>query len=119
MRMPSCARGSRSHDGKRNYAIVQFLLQTGLQLDEVEKSKIIYPDIAKSPKFAFDNDGIYSINTTYFIPIDMSLQYLVSLLNASLVDFFFRTISASIRGSYLRFFDQYVKQIPIRRIYFI
>ncbi len=34
MRMPSCARGSRSHDGKRNYAIVQFLLQTGLQLDE-------------------------------------------------------------------------------------
>src|SRR5436853_3070735 len=34
MRMPSCARGSRSHDGKRNYAIVQFLLQTGLRLDE-------------------------------------------------------------------------------------
>jgi site-specific recombinase XerD len=34
MSMPSCARGSRSHDGKRNYAIVQFLLQIGLQLDE-------------------------------------------------------------------------------------
>ena len=30
MRMLSWARGSRSHDGKRNYAIVQFLLQTGL-----------------------------------------------------------------------------------------
>ena len=34
MRMPSCARGSRSHDGKRNSAMVQFLLQTGLRLDE-------------------------------------------------------------------------------------
>ena len=32
MRMPSCARESRSHDGKRNYAIVQFLLQTGWPL---------------------------------------------------------------------------------------
>ncbi len=57
MRMPSCARGSRSHDGKRNYAIVQhshdgkrnyaivqFLLQTGLQLDEC--SQLMLSDIS-------------------------------------------------------------------------
>ena len=43
MRMPSCARGSRSHDGKRNYVIVQFLLQTGLQLDEC--SQLMLSDI--------------------------------------------------------------------------
>jgi hypothetical protein len=35
-----------------------------------------------------------------------------------LIEFFFHTISASIRGGYLRFFDQYVTQIPIRRISF-
>ena len=44
MRMPSCTRGSRSHDGKRNYAIVQFLLQTGLQLDEC--SQLMLSDIS-------------------------------------------------------------------------
>ena len=43
MRMPSCARGSRSHDGKRNSAIVQFLVQTGLQLDEC--SQLMLSDI--------------------------------------------------------------------------
>jgi hypothetical protein len=74
---------------------------------EFEKPKIIYPDIAKSSKFAFDSGGFYSINTTYFIPADVDQIYLVPLLNSSLVEFFFRTISASIRGSYLRFFDQY------------
>jgi len=42
--MPSCARESRSHDGKRNYAIVQFLLQTGLQLDE--RSQLMLSDIS-------------------------------------------------------------------------
>jgi len=85
---------------------------------DFEKPKIIYPDIAKTSKFAFDTNGIYSINTTYFIPIDARQKYLISLLNSSLVEFFFRSISASIRGSYLRFFDQYVTQIPIRRITF-
>ncbi len=85
---------------------------------EFEKPKIIYPDIAKSCQFAFDTYGNYSVNTTYFFPIDVSQVYLVPLLNSSLVEFFFRTISASIRGSYLRFFDQYVTQIPIRRINF-
>jgi integrase len=43
MSMPSCARGSRSHDGKRNYAMVQFLLQTGLELDEC--SQLMLSDI--------------------------------------------------------------------------
>jgi hypothetical protein len=85
---------------------------------EFEKPKIIYPDIAKSCQFAFDTDGNYSVNTTYFFPIDISKMFLVPLLNSFLVEFFFRAISASIRGSYLRFFDQYVTQIPIRYINF-
>ena len=41
MRMTSCTRENRSHDGKRNYAIVQFLLQTGLQLDECSQLMLL------------------------------------------------------------------------------
>jgi len=85
---------------------------------EFEKPKIIYPDIAKSCKFAFDTDGNYSINTTYFMSIDTDQEYLISVLNSSLIEFFFKTISSSIRGGYLRFFDQYVTQIPIHSINF-
>ena len=84
--------------------------------EEFEKPKIIFPDIADGCKFAFDTAGIYSTNTTYLMPVDPSQKYLVSLLNSSLVEFFFRDLSALIRGGYLRFFTQYVTQIPIRRI---
>jgi hypothetical protein len=86
--------------------------------EEFEKPKIIFPDIAKGCKCAFDTEGIYSTNTTYFIPIDEGQKILVPILNSSLVEIFFRTISALIRGDYLRFFTQYVTQIPIRRIAF-
>lgn len=50
------------------------------------------------------------------MPVDAAQKYLVALLNSSLIEFFFRKISALIRGDYLRFFTQSVTQIPIRRI---
>ncbi|MDQ6662261.1 MAG: Eco57I restriction-modification methylase domain-containing protein, partial [Chloroflexota bacterium] len=86
--------------------------------EEFEKPKIMFPDIANRSQFALDTDGIYSTNTTYFIPVHESQKYLFPLLNSSLIEFFFRTISASIRGGYMRFFYQYMTQIPIRRIIF-
>lgn len=52
------------------------------------------------------------------MPIDNNQKYLIPLLNSSLVEFFFRTISVLIRGGYLRFIYQYVTQIPICRIAF-
>jgi hypothetical protein len=86
--------------------------------EDFEKPKIIFPDITNGCNFAFDVEGFYSTNTTYFIPIDAEQKYLVPLLNSSLVEFFFRTKPALLRGDYLRFFTQYVTQIPIRRITF-
>ena len=86
--------------------------------NEFERPKIIFPDIAIRSQFAFDKDGMYSTNTTYIIPIDESQKYLLPLLNSSLIEFFFKTISALLRGGYLRFINQYVTQIPIRRIMF-
>ncbi len=86
---------------------------------EFERAKIVFPDIANGSKFALDTDRIYSVNTTYIIPIEETQKYLVPLLNSSLIEFYYRTISASIRGGYLRFFTQYVSQIPIRRINFV
>ncbi|HEY6540523.1 MAG TPA: TaqI-like C-terminal specificity domain-containing protein, partial [Ktedonobacteraceae bacterium] len=83
---------------------------------EFEKPKIMFPDIAKRCQFAYDTDGYFSGNTTYIMPISADQKYLLPLLNSSLNEFFFQTISAQIRGGYLRFIYQYVTQIPIRRI---
>ena len=76
-----------------------------------ERPKIVFPDIAKDLRFAFDTQNIYTNNTTYFIPADD--LYLLGLLNSSSVEEFYVELSAQIRGGYLRFFTQYLKQIPI------
>ncbi len=79
---------------------------------EFEGPKIIYPDIAQHPKFLLDESGSFSSNTTYFIPVtDMQL---LGLLNSKLVWWFYGTITASIRGGFVRYFSQYMEQIPIK-----
>jgi len=73
--------------------------------------KIAFPDIAKQPRFAFDTSGSYLANTAYFIPADD--WYLLGILNSRpLLDVYLQ-LNASIRGGYLRFFDQYIGHLPI------
>lgn len=76
-----------------------------------ENPKIIFPDIAKEPRFTLDKSGYYFSNTAYAIPSDD--LFLLGVLNSSTVETIYRTMSAQIRGGYLRFFAQYVEKIPI------
>uniref|UniRef100_UPI001C1E45FB type IIG restriction enzyme/methyltransferase n=1 Tax=Hymenobacter siberiensis TaxID=2848396 RepID=UPI001C1E45FB len=78
---------------------------------EFEKPKICFPDIAPILSFTLDVSGACLANTGYFLPIDD--LFLLGVLNSSLIDVYFRSLSASIRGGYLRFFKQYVEQLPI------
>ena len=87
---------------------------------EFERSKIIYPDIAKESRFSFDNTSSYPVNTIYVIPGED--KYLLALLNSKLV-FFFMAQNSSVLGDAdnqgrLRFFGQYMEQLPIRKINF-
>ena len=51
------------------------------------------------------------------MPVDATQKYLTALSEfTQLIEFFFRKISALIRGDYLRLFTQSVNEIPIRRI---
>jgi len=85
--------------------------------EEFERPKIIFPDISQRSNFAFDRiGGYYSANTTYIIPSNN--KYLFSLLNSSLSTFYYKNLLSEYRGGYLRFFTQYLEQIPIRRISF-
>ena len=83
----------------------------------MEGPKIIFPDIATTPRFALDTCGHYSSNTTYFIPSDD--KYLLGLLNSRLGSFYFAHTCAGLEGkteTYLRFFGQYMEHFPVRII---
>jgi type I restriction-modification system DNA methylase subunit len=76
-----------------------------------EKAKIIYPDISKEIRFAMDTVGYYSSNTTYFIALED--WFLLGILNSSSMQWYVSEISAEIRGGYMRFFGQYLENLPI------
>lgn len=83
--------------------------------NEFEKPKIMLPDISLRGNFALDVDGgKYLANTAYMIGSDKT--FLLGVLSSSVVYFFYRNISSSYRGGYLRFIYQYLEQIPIVEI---
>jgi type I restriction-modification system DNA methylase subunit len=79
--------------------------------------KIIFPDIAITPRFSLDDLGRYGSNTTYFIPLrDL---YLLGILNSRLGHFYFSQVCAGLEGAgetYLRFFGQYLEGFPMRTV---
>jgi type I restriction-modification system DNA methylase subunit len=81
---------------------------------QFEKPKIILPDISKHVNFSFDKDGYFLTNTAYLIASEELC--LVAILNSKLVEYFYKTISSSIRGGFLRFIGQYLEQIPIPQV---
>ncbi len=84
---------------------------------EFEKPKIFLPDISIRGNFTLDgNGGLYAANTIYIIC--SADKYLLGLLNSSLMDFCYRNLTAVYRGGYLRFFAQYLIQLPIHSIDF-
>jgi hypothetical protein len=83
--------------------------------DKLEQPKIIFPDIASNSRFSLDTNGTYINNTVYFIPT--TDLYLLGLLNSSIVWNYCKEKLAALgdanKGGGLRFFRQYVEQIPI------
>ena len=78
---------------------------------EFEQPKIIYPDIAHGPEFAFDDKDYYLTNTLYLLPTEQ--LWLLGLLNSKVIFWFYTKTSTQIRGGFVRFIAQYVSQIPI------
>ena len=84
--------------------------------DEFEKDKIMLPDISLRGNFTIDSDGHYCANTAYII--SNSENYLLGIFNSFLITFYYKALSSTIRGGYLRFIYQYIYQLPIYTINF-
>jgi hypothetical protein len=85
-----------------------------------DSPKIIFPDIAKGPRFCLDTNGNYLANTAYCLGTDD--KYLLAILNSRLFWFAVSNISIpfGIRaGEYrYRLIYQYMERVPIRPINF-
>ncbi len=79
---------------------------------EFEKGKILLPDISPRGNFTLDESGgFFAANTCYLLPSDD--LFLLGVLNSSLMDYYYRKNFAVYRGGYLRFFAEYLLQLPI------
>jgi len=80
-----------------------------------DKPKIIYPDIAKESRFTFEAKPLYLTNTVYFISTDD--LYLLGVLNSDAVWNYAKehltVLGDASKGGRLRFFRQFVQEIPI------
>ncbi|MEI6633447.1 MAG: TaqI-like C-terminal specificity domain-containing protein [Chlamydiota bacterium] len=77
---------------------------------EFEQPKVVFPDIAPSAQFAWDEMNHYLVNTSYIL---IAPSWMLSVLNSTAVLWFYKNTSNAIRGGYLRYIRQYVEQIPI------
>ncbi len=85
-----------------------------------ESPKIIFPDIAKGPRFYLDKSGTYLANTAYALGTDD--MYLLGILNSKLCWFAISNISIpfGVRAGQFRYrmIYQYMEKVPIRVINF-
>ena len=73
--------------------------------------KVVWPDIAREVRFAFDMNGSYLGNTAYIMPTN--LMWVLTVLNSELVEFLLCQITSSLRGDFLRLFSQYTTRVPV------
>jgi methylase of polypeptide subunit release factors len=81
----------------------------------LNKPKIVFPDISKAPRFAYDAEGFYIPDGAFFL--SSSEISLVSVLNSAIATFYFRRTCNSIghfsQGGRLRFKKTYVENFPV------
>jgi hypothetical protein len=91
-------------------------------LDVMNGPKILVPDIADRASFALDEGGEYAFTSGYGITlrpeVKESPKYILALLNSTVLDYFLKRVSTTMRGGFFRYFTQFIGRLPIRSIDF-
>jgi adenine-specific DNA-methyltransferase len=88
-------------------------------LTVISEPKIFTPDIAPSPRFSFDEKGVFmftgGVSGGYgIIPKSgISPKYLMAVLNSPITAWYISKISTQMRGGWYSFESRYIKSIPI------
>lgn len=86
-----------------------------------QRPKIIVPDYNNTTSFTFDTNGFF-YKTGYGILVSKGVKesalYVLGLLNSPLLFQYLLQIGTTLRGGYVRFWTQFIEQLPIRTINF-
>lgn len=84
-------------------------------LEDFDKPKIVYPDIAQRLSFSLSTDREFLSNTAYFFHSNdiTQLTYLLKILNSKLIDWYYRNLSVQLGEKAVRMFSIYVLKLPI------
>jgi very-short-patch-repair endonuclease len=82
-------------------------------IDEFEKEKIVYNDINQKLTFSLALPGVFYNNTVYSVSHCELNYYLLGILNARLIDWYYRWISAQLGKKAVRMFSIYFEKMPI------
>ncbi len=87
-------------------------------LEDFEKEKIVYGEIAQEPRFYLDNGGYFYAEATIFILTGEHLHYLLGMLHSKLITFAFKTFYAGggLGESGYRYKKAFIERLPIPKI---
>lgn len=85
-----------------------------------DKDLILFPDISEDSKFSLNRaDTPVFPNTVYAIKLNQikeSEEYIVAVLNSTLLEAKLKSLSTSVKGGYYRYKTEYLERLPIKRI---
>lgn len=84
-------------------------------MEEFDKKKIVWAELSDKPKFTLDVDGFYP-NKTLFFMVGANLKYLVSILNSSLILWYFEQCAAKSGMGTTLWSKNKVEEIPVPQI---
>ena len=92
-------------------------------LHKYTNNRLIWTDISIRPQFVIDETQSWHVRTLCSLELNedgskkgLSLKFLLGLLNSSLFHYFIKNNSNTVRGGYLRYKPQYVKEFPLPEI---
>lgn len=84
--------------------------------EEFEREKVVYNDINQELTFCIVEKGCFFNNTVYFITDSIYNKVFLGILNAKLLDWYYRKVSAQLGKKAVRMFSIYVSKIPIPKL---
>lgn len=83
---------------------------------DFEKPKIVWGELSNKPKFAYDEEKHFLVDTVFMMTGE-SLKYLLAILNSHLSEWYFEQISTTSGMGTNRWKKYKIEQMPIKKIF--
>jgi adenine-specific DNA-methyltransferase len=90
-------------------------VNTGPNLDDFKKEKIIWIELSDRGRFALSTEEIYLLNSAYFLlpPKSMSTKYLLGILNSKVIQYYLQQVAQTSGMGVTRWINNFVKDFPV------